>query len=289
MDVSLSDVSDTEVSCAVMEDCILPCSFQGDAEVLTKWIHLTTGIILVHYNKQDHLIPQDQRFRGRTSLFQDQISRGNASLLLTGVKVQDQGRYKCLTWTYNSSTYSFINLKVDAPVRKVSIDQVGNRITCSSNWIYPEPELTWSTSPPSNMKLQNTTTVQQTEQQLYNISSSLILSDSDTDLIYSCTVSTHGNMRRASWRRLKNSANVAATLVPVIVIGATFAVIFIPVMLCKKTKDQPENRTSDRDETSESRDVQDTHEAQTENVPSDSNQQASNIPLIQSDEDSAPG
>ncbi|MEQ2289656.1 hypothetical protein AMECASPLE_035445 [Ameca splendens] len=39
--------------------------------------------------------------------------------------------------------------------------------------IYPQPELSWSTIPPSNPVLQNRTTVQQTEEQLYNISSSL--------------------------------------------------------------------------------------------------------------------
>ncbi|KAM4533469.1 uncharacterized protein PAE49_021976 isoform 2-T2 [Odontesthes bonariensis] len=375
--------ADTEVSCVVMEICILPCSFQGGDDTVIHWIKMAAGHPRVHsfYQNRDQLGVQDQRFRGRTSLFQDQISRGNVSLQLTGVKVQDQGRYECLISTISGNKDTFINLKVDAPVRKVSIDQVGNRITCSSNWIHPEPELTWSTSPPSNTSLQNTATVQQAEQQLYNISSSLILSDSDTDLIYSCTVSTRTSSRRATWRQIssvigryseatiscsasntsltsliwrfnhsqiilikpgpdvtptvseewrqhvkdvsesgsltlqdltshqegtytcelsnseetmltviclkmssENSANVAVIIVPVI--GAIFAVIFFLVMFCKKAKDQSENRTSDRDETSESRDVQDTHEAPTDDVPSDSNQRASNIPLIQSDEDS---
>ncbi len=85
-----------------------------------------------------------------------------------------------------------------APVRKVDIQQVENRITCSSEGIYPEPELTWSTNPPSTLTLQDKATVQQTEQQLYNISSSLIVSDSVADLVYSCTVSTHRNSRRAT-------------------------------------------------------------------------------------------
>ena len=105
-------------------------------------------------------------------------------------------------WNHSSWSIFFVILFCAAPVSEVNIDQVGNRITCSSNWIYPEPELTWSTSPPSSMSLQNTTTVQQTEQQLYNISSSLILSDSDTDLIYSCTVSTRTSSRRATWRHI---------------------------------------------------------------------------------------
>ncbi|XP_044031918.1 hemicentin-2-like isoform X2 [Siniperca chuatsi] len=191
---------DDEVSCVFMESCILPCSFPGGTDVLIHWIQVTAGDTPVHsyYHNQDQLAHQHQRFRGRTSLFRDQISRGNASLQLTGVEVQDQGRYKCYTSTMRGNKVSFINLKVDAPVRQVDIQQVENRITCSSEGIYPEPELTWSTSPPSNVTLQDKPTVQQTEQQLYSISSSLTLSDSVTDLVYSCTVSTRRNRRRAT-------------------------------------------------------------------------------------------
>uniref|UniRef100_A0A3P8RXQ1 Ig-like domain-containing protein n=1 Tax=Amphiprion percula TaxID=161767 RepID=A0A3P8RXQ1_AMPPE len=141
-------------------------------------------------------------FRNRTSLFKDQISTGNASLQLTGVKVQDEGTYQCCTSTMTENDNSFINVKVDAPVHDINIQQVENRITCSSGGIYPQPELTWSTTPPSNINLLNSTTVQQNEQQLYSISSSLILSPNDTDLLYSCTISTPTNRRRAAWRKL---------------------------------------------------------------------------------------
>uniref|UniRef100_A0A8D0DI79 Immunoglobulin V-set domain-containing protein n=1 Tax=Sander lucioperca TaxID=283035 RepID=A0A8D0DI79_SANLU len=70
-------------------NCILPCSFPPGDEVL--------GL-------------QDQHFRGRTSLFKDQISRGTASIRLTGVEVQDEGRYKCYTSTISDKKESYINL-----------------------------------------------------------------------------------------------------------------------------------------------------------------------------------
>ncbi|KAI3356918.1 hypothetical protein L3Q82_003349 [Scortum barcoo] len=141
-----------DVFCVFGKSCILPCSLQGGTDVVLHWVKVK-GDTNVHsyYNNRDQLAHQEQRFRGRTSLFKEQISRGNASLQLTEVE-----------------------------------------------WIHPEPELTWSTSPPSNVTFNNTATVQQTEQQLYNISSSLIVSDSVTDLVYSCTVSTRTNSRRAS-------------------------------------------------------------------------------------------
>ncbi|KAG7217341.1 hypothetical protein INR49_021638, partial [Caranx melampygus] len=79
---------------------------------------------------------------------------------------------------------------------KVNFQQVADNITCSSEGIYPEPQLTWSTSPPSNVTFKNQTKVQKTEQLLYTISGSLILSD--TDLNYSCTISTRSNWRRVT-------------------------------------------------------------------------------------------
>ncbi|XP_061576594.1 uncharacterized protein LOC133442601 [Cololabis saira] len=200
---------DTEVSCQVNKTCILPCSFTAHDDVVIHWIQETPPESRVHsyYRKQDRLREQHQRFRGRTSLFEDQISRGNASLLLRGVKVQDQGRYVCNISTIIGNKENFINLNVIAPVQHVNIEQVQNKITCSSEGIYPEPGLTWTTDPPSSVNLQNLQnlqnppTVQQTEQQLYSISSSLVLSDGDTDLDYICTVSTPANSRRSTLLR----------------------------------------------------------------------------------------
>ncbi|XP_071340637.1 V-set domain-containing T-cell activation inhibitor 1-like [Trachinotus anak] len=230
---STEAVADTQVSCVFMENCILPCSFQGDTDVVIYWTQVTAGNRLVHSYQpnKDKLTNQDQHFRGRTSLFKDQISRGNASLLLTGVEVQDQGRYECYTSTENGRNQSFINLLVDAPVGKVDLQQVENRITCSSEGIYPEPKLTWSTRPPSNVTFKNNTEVQQTEQLLYNISSSLILSHSDSDLSYICTISTRRNSRRATFK----PRNSTGAIIGGVVVGAILvllAVVFL-VLWCR--------------------------------------------------------
>ncbi|CAK6969279.1 hypothetical protein PFLUV_G00258710%2C partial [Scomber scombrus] len=185
-----------------MESCVLPCSFQAGDDIIIHWLKVTEVNTEEkghsYYTNTDQLTHQDQRFRGRTSLFRDQISRGNASLKLTEVEVQDEGRYKCYTSTISGYEESFINLRVDVPVHEVKFQKVENRIICSSDGIYPEPELTWSINPSSSLTLQSTTKVQRTEQQLYNISSSLMLSDNVTDLDYICTVSTRTNSRRAS-------------------------------------------------------------------------------------------
>ncbi|MEQ2158776.1 hypothetical protein GOODEAATRI_015867 [Goodea atripinnis] len=122
----------------------------------------------------------------RSQTWEMQISRGNASLLLRGVKVQDKGTYKCYTSTVHGNKQTLVNLKVDAAVSNVSISLVENRIICSSEGIYPQPELTWSTIPPSNTIMQNRTRVQQTEEQLYSISSSEVLNESRLICLLHC-------------------------------------------------------------------------------------------------------
>ncbi|XP_053292408.1 CD276 antigen [Pleuronectes platessa] len=192
--------ADDEVSCVLEESCILPCSFQPGPDPIIYWMQVEPGHTRVHtyYRVRDLFVYQGERFRGRTSLFTDQISSGNASIRLTGLQLQDQGRYECYTSTLTGgSKASFINLRADAPVRHVDIEQVEDSFTCRSEGIYPEPQLTWSTRPPSNLTLQNQTTVKETEQQLYEISSTLTLSDRDSVLI--CSISTRHGRRSAVW------------------------------------------------------------------------------------------
>ncbi|XP_007565129.1 programmed cell death 1 ligand 1-like isoform X1 [Poecilia formosa] len=186
---------DRDVSCVFSEVCILPCSFQPADGPAVRWTRLAAGGSAVHsyYDGRDQVQHQNQNFRGRTSLFVDQISSGNASLLLTGVKVQDQGRYVCNCSSSAGTRLAFIRVSVDAPVKTVNLRRAENRIICSSDGIYPEPNLTWSTEPQSKFVLHSSTLVQLTEQQLFNISSSLTVPDNDTDLTYVCTVTSRKN------------------------------------------------------------------------------------------------
>uniref|UniRef100_A0A667YSY4 Ig-like domain-containing protein n=1 Tax=Myripristis murdjan TaxID=586833 RepID=A0A667YSY4_9TELE len=188
---------DVQVSCRLQDSCVLPCTFEpGEGETI-YWTQQLSVDIDVHsfYNDRDQLDNQDQRYQGRTSLYKDQISGGNASLQLTAVTFQDQGRYKCYIDTILGPTESFIQLEVQVPVGKIDIQQVGNTTTCSSKGIYPQPVLTWSTDPPHNLTKQKPT-IQQ-DQELFSISSSLVTSLNVNKTAFSCTV-TAGKSRRTA-------------------------------------------------------------------------------------------
>ncbi|KAM9416927.1 CD276 antigen-like [Salvelinus alpinus] len=208
--VTSSDGGDVHVTCVFSEDCVLPCSFQPGSEEVIHWLlNLEDKDLTIHsyYNSTDQLKQQSQHYRGRTALFNDQIPKGNASLLLRGIRLQDQGRYKCYTSTIQGNKESFINIAVEAPVRLVDIQLSDDIITCSYTGIYPEPKLTWSTDPPSDLSfdpgtIQNSTSIKVDDRGLYDITSTKQFSRDRTNI---CTV-TSGTIERTA--TLKQQAPV---------------------------------------------------------------------------------
>lgn len=104
----------TKVSCVLNENCILPCQFQGHITAV-NWQHVTrlTRTPICEYShygaKATHWCKNSSE---RASLFEDQTSRGNFSLLLRGVKLQDEGEYSCSAFT-RTYARNIVALKVE--------------------------------------------------------------------------------------------------------------------------------------------------------------------------------
>ncbi|XP_047242205.1 programmed cell death 1 ligand 1-like isoform X2 [Girardinichthys multiradiatus] len=79
------------------KDVVLQCRLEPPLDVtrLTvewklqeKWVHL-------YRSQKDDLSFQDQKFKGRTSLFHKEMVHGNISLKLTEITKEDAGNYTC--------------------------------------------------------------------------------------------------------------------------------------------------------------------------------------------------
>ncbi|XP_078790752.1 uncharacterized protein LOC144986722 isoform X2 [Oryzias latipes] len=318
-----AEVTDTDVTCLVMETCILPCSVPREGSITVRWFKDPEIVPFLTYGITN---PDRGNVNNRTSLFEDQIFEGNASILLSKVQLQDQGSYRCVVvssrnghtrnvkvmvqapvtdghakegfdrdpslarptpppppgWsngggaageegssrdpslasptppprthtmtTPQQSTQTVhaisdsrvrptevvdvdpnetqatgkgddkasreVEVSAASPVTKVRLEQVDNTVVCISEGIYPEPELTWSTQPPSGRTLNATTAVRRTSRMLYDIRSTVDLSPEDAGLVYSCAVASGINSKKATVKiqfcRLRN--RVLFVLIPI--------------------------------------------------------------------------
>uniref|UniRef100_A0A8P4GIU9 Ig-like domain-containing protein n=1 Tax=Dicentrarchus labrax TaxID=13489 RepID=A0A8P4GIU9_DICLA len=113
-----SDVigSDKPVTVTVGDNAILPCHLEPPSNVRTLTVEWTHDGEYVHVSRhgKDYLTDQDENFRGRTSVFHEEMIRGNISLKLTNVTELDAGSYTCFVPKLQSQVRrGFINLTVE--------------------------------------------------------------------------------------------------------------------------------------------------------------------------------
>ncbi|NXX78702.1 VTCN1 inhibitor, partial [Urocolius indicus] len=84
----------------VGETVILPCTTASPGELIpsNSMLYWQVDSVLVHFsrNGRDSLERQDKQYRGRTSLFWDQMKHGNLSLKLSNVQLLDTAVYTCI-------------------------------------------------------------------------------------------------------------------------------------------------------------------------------------------------
>ncbi|XP_027131165.1 V-set domain-containing T-cell activation inhibitor 1-like isoform X2 [Larimichthys crocea] len=94
-----SDVigSHEPVKATVGQDVILPCHLEPPSDVSTLTVEWKQDEKQVHRYRSgaDDLAGQDENFKDRTSLFHEEMTRGNISLKLTKVTERDAGTYTC--------------------------------------------------------------------------------------------------------------------------------------------------------------------------------------------------
>ncbi|XP_028821812.1 uncharacterized protein hhla2b.2 isoform X2 [Denticeps clupeoides] len=195
---------DSQVTCPFRAECILPCSFPPSIEEIIHW-HFglnTDQTVHTYYHKKDQFKFQIPRYSGRTSLFSSQIPRGNASLLLRNVTWEDQGRYQCYISTKQASQESFVVLTVKDEIPRVNISVKDHELMCSSTQTDPNPQLSWTTDPPSDMNAK--TVISPESSGLFSVKSTLDFNKKQ-DTIYTCTIRSEGLEIRATLKQTVKS------------------------------------------------------------------------------------
>ncbi|XP_034153693.2 CD276 antigen-like [Pangasianodon hypophthalmus] len=195
--IPLATGGDVRVTCVFTSDCVLPCkSMYHD---IIKWYKDgTENAVHTFNNNKDHLEYQDAAFRGRTSLFTDQISQGNVSLLLRMVRVEDEGIYTCHTSSSFEDLEIIVWLDVKAPIKRVDIKFTDKEITCNTSKVYPKPIISWYEIP--SLQTNITTETHKDDQGLFSLKSIFTYEQdeqSDTNrnqsvkqiTIYTCSIS----------------------------------------------------------------------------------------------------
>ncbi|XP_055757209.1 butyrophilin subfamily 1 member A1-like isoform X2 [Salvelinus fontinalis] len=150
--VSLTTTGSSEVQVvgSAGDDIILPCSLKPSvsAEDMTvQWTRLNLKAEKVHLYLDGRVSNEDQfpSYKGKTSMFHEELKNGNVSLKLTRVTCSDAGRYRCFIPTpRQETTVQLIVGAVSQPV--ISIDGTkgwGVVLKCESGGWCPEPEMEW--------------------------------------------------------------------------------------------------------------------------------------------------
>ncbi|KAI5613957.1 butyrophilin-like protein 3, partial [Silurus asotus] len=156
------------------EDLVLPCFIKSNTSAVdmrVEWFKLDVMDSLVHLYKdhQDKNENQALSYRKRTSLFKEELQKGNASLKLSALRVSDEGEYKCFIQDKSQSDDITVNVIVEAqgsqPV--IMMDNYDNsggiHLVCESRGWNPEPRILWLNKEGDTLPAEDTQTHKDTE------------------------------------------------------------------------------------------------------------------------------
>uniref|UniRef100_UPI00398E3E8A CD276 antigen isoform X2 n=1 Tax=Pristiophorus japonicus TaxID=55135 RepID=UPI00398E3E8A len=183
------------------KDITLNCSFTTDAnfslgDLSIIW-QLTETRKMVHsYSPlQDLQADQVESFVNRTALFHEELEKGNASLLLRHVKIEDEGSFTCFV-RIKEHKKAAIMLQLAASFSKPNLHLEPNKnlkpgdevaIACHSSGGYPQATVHWHDGKGGNITKNVTTSQVANKEGLFDVRSVIrvILEPNST---YSCLV-----------------------------------------------------------------------------------------------------
>ncbi|XP_036419895.1 ribonuclease inhibitor-like isoform X2 [Colossoma macropomum] len=102
----------------VGEDLVLPCSLQPSVsavDMTVEWsrLHLNDRIVHLYEDYKDRSFDQMGTYRERTTLFKEELKKGNTSLKLSVLELSDEGAYKCFIefMSWNNHVIVYVEVK----------------------------------------------------------------------------------------------------------------------------------------------------------------------------------
>ncbi|MEQ2208844.1 hypothetical protein XENOCAPTIV_017050, partial [Xenoophorus captivus] len=103
---------DVVVTCFNSEDCVLPCTFQPGRNETVEWFRQDALLYRFDRNSSKESFNPDQ-LAERASISPQQISDGNATLILRRSDPKDRGTYRCHVQTSEGRHKAKVILKVE--------------------------------------------------------------------------------------------------------------------------------------------------------------------------------
>ncbi|XP_031647528.1 butyrophilin subfamily 1 member A1-like isoform X1 [Oncorhynchus kisutch] len=214
-----STASDTGVQpivALVGDDVILPCTLRDTVSAVYQSVEwqrpdLKPKEVHLYRDEKDDLVLQNPVFRGRTSLFKEELENGNTSLKLTRVKLSDAGNYTCYIPLLNHQK-TIIQLLVgesthllttQTPLRDRSHEirgavsrpviiiegMEGDEVVlrCEAEGCYPEPVMEWCDAQGRVLPAAGPTETSRDREGCYTVTSHVIVPKSDNNT-FTCRV-----------------------------------------------------------------------------------------------------
>ncbi|XP_065806585.1 DNA ligase 1-like isoform X2 [Labrus bergylta] len=223
----------------VGEDVILPCHLDpvmNAFDMIVEWVRPDPNprFVLVWRHGQELETIKHPSFSGRTSVFIDELEKGNISLKLSKVKVSDEGGYKCFLPTLSkTSTVQLVVGAVSSPVVQMIKNNNGVLLECESADWYPEPEMVWLDGEGNLLSAEPTETVRGPDG-LYTVSSRVTV-EKRHGRKFTCRVTQRKiNQTREKHLTIPDHFFVVPTPRTPVVIGAVIgcaALLFIPAII----------------------------------------------------------
>uniref|UniRef100_A0A8C5PT97 Ig-like domain-containing protein n=1 Tax=Leptobrachium leishanense TaxID=445787 RepID=A0A8C5PT97_9ANUR len=171
------------------KETILSCTFPPDVkdspDILWEKEGTTTGHVFKYENGKAVLSGQNADFKGRVSIFLNQLVSGNASLGVSDLRLLDEGTYKCTVSNSNGKGDSKLTLKVGgfSTITMTAVEP--NTVICNSPLWYPKPTVTWLKGSEDLVNLSTTSYIPSLDN-MFEINSSL--KDVQRNIQYSCVI-----------------------------------------------------------------------------------------------------